>query len=55
MDAARQRVEIFDARVPHFGIRIGDTVDAYLARQGKARKISFVLYVRFFAGRREGV
>jgi integrase len=45
-----QRVEVFDARVPGFGIRISDTVDADSARRGKAGKISFMLYARFSSG-----
>jgi integrase len=46
-----QRVEVFDARVPGFGIRISDTKDVDPARRGKAGKISFMLYARFSAGR----
>ena len=45
-----QRVEVFDARVPGFGIRISDTKDADPARRGKAGKISFMLYARFSPG-----
>jgi integrase len=45
-----QRVEVFDARVPGFGIRISDSVDADPARRGKAGKVSFILYARFSAG-----
>ncbi len=45
-----QRVEVFDSRVPGFGIRISDTKDADPARRGKAGKISFVLYARFSSG-----
>ena len=45
-----QRVEVFDARVPGFGIRISDTKDVDPARRGKAGKISFMLYARFSAG-----
>ena len=45
-----QRVEVFDSRVPGFGIRICDIKDADPARRGKAGKISFVLYARFSPG-----
>ena len=45
-----QRVEVFDARVPGFGIRISDTKDADPARRGKAGRITFILYARFAAG-----
>jgi integrase len=45
-----QRVELFDSRVPGFGIRVGDIVDADPSRRGKAGKISFILYARFSAG-----
>jgi len=44
-----QRVEVFDARVPGFGIRISDTKDSDPARRGKAGRISFILYARFAA------
>jgi hypothetical protein len=37
----RQRVEVFEARLPGFGIRISDTVDADPAQRGKAGRISF--------------
>jgi Arm DNA-binding domain len=42
-----QRVEVFDTRVPGFGIRISNTEDTDPARRGKAGKITFVLYARF--------
>src|ERR1700730_2631679 len=42
-----QRVELWDSRVPGFGVRISDIKDADPARRGKAGKISFVLYARF--------
>jgi integrase len=45
-----QRVEVFDARLPSFGIRISDTKDADPARRGKAGKITFILYARFAPG-----
>jgi integrase len=45
-----QRVEVFDSRVPGFGVRIGDHVDADPARRGKAGKVSFILYARFATG-----
>ena len=45
-----QRVEVFDARLPGFGIRISDAKDADPARRGKAGKITFILYARFAPG-----
>ena len=45
-----QRVEVFDARLPCFGIRISDAKDADPARRGKAGKITFVLRARFLSG-----
>ncbi len=45
-----QRVEVFDARLPGFGIRINDAVDADPARRGKAGRISFILFTRFAVG-----
>ena len=45
-----QRVEVFDARLPGFGIRISDTKDADPARRGKAGRITFVLFTRFAPG-----
>ncbi len=45
-----QRVEVFDSRLPGFGVRISDTKDADPARRGKAGRINFVLYARFGAG-----
>jgi integrase len=45
-----QRVEVFDARLPGFGIRISDAVDADPARRGKAGKITFILRARFSSG-----
>jgi integrase len=45
-----QRVEVFDARLPCFGIRISDAKDADPARRGKAGKITFILYARFAPG-----
>jgi len=44
------RVEVFDARLPCFGIRISDAKDADPARRGKAGKITFILYARFAPG-----
>ena len=41
-----QRVEVFDTRVPGFGIRISDAEDTNPARRGKAGKITFILYAR---------
>jgi hypothetical protein len=34
-----QRVEVFDPRLPGFGIRISDTVDAGTTRQGRAHQL----------------
>jgi integrase len=45
-----QRVEVFDARLPGFGIRVSDTKDADPARRGRAGRITFVLFTRFSAG-----
>ena len=45
-----QRVEVWDSRLPGFGIRITDAVDADPARRSKAGRISFVLFTRFAAG-----
>jgi integrase len=42
-----QRVELWDSRVPGFGVRVSDAVDADPARRGKAGKIAFILYARF--------
>jgi integrase len=44
------RVEVFDVRLPGFGIRISDTKDADPARRGKAGKVTFILYARFAPG-----
>jgi integrase len=48
--ASGQRVEVWDARLPGFGIRISDTKDAHPSRRGKAGRIIFVLYCRFAPG-----
>ena len=45
-----KRVEVFDARLPCFGIRISDAKDADPARRGKAARIAFILYARFAPG-----
>ena len=45
-----QRVEVFDARLPGFGLRVTDAVDVDPARRGKAGKISFILFTRFSPG-----
>ena len=45
-----QRVEVWDSRVPGFGVRINDTKDADPARRGKAGRITFVLYARYSPG-----
>ena len=45
-----QRVELFDTRVPGFGVRISDTEDSNPARRGKAGKLTFILYARFSPG-----
>ena len=41
-----KRVELFDTRVPGFGVRISDTEDSNPARRGKAGKLTFILYAR---------
>ena len=46
-----KRDEVFDARLPGFGVRISDTKDADPARRGKAGKITFILFTRFASGR----
>ena len=45
-----QRVEVFDTRIPGFGVRISDTEDDDPARRGEAGKITFLLYARFSPG-----
>ena len=45
-----QRVEVFDARLPGFGLRVTDAVDVDPARRGKAGKITFILFARFSPG-----
>jgi hypothetical protein len=45
-----QRDEVWDARLPGFGIRITDAKDADPARRGKAGKITFMLRARFSTG-----
>lgn len=40
-----ERYEIWDSRMPGFGVRVGD--DADKARAGKAGRIAFILYTRF--------
>jgi hypothetical protein len=45
-----QRVEVYDARLSGFGIRVSDTKDEDPARRGKAGRITFVLYARFTPG-----
>jgi len=45
-----QRVEVFDSRVPGFGVRISDTEDTDPARRGKAGKITFLVYGTLLAG-----
>ncbi|MET4036512.1 integrase [Bradyrhizobium sp. JR7.2] len=42
-----QRDEVWDSRLPGFGIRITDAKDADPARRGKAGKVTFVLRARF--------
>ena len=44
-----QRIEVFDTRVPGFGIRVSDSKDSDPARRGKAGRITFMLYARFTA------
>jgi integrase len=49
--AARgQRVEVYDVRLPGFGIRISDMKDADPSRRGKAGRVTFILYSRFSPG-----
>lgn len=45
-----QRVEVYDARLPGFGIRVSDTNDVDPSRRGKARRVTFILYCRFTPG-----
>jgi integrase len=49
-DDGTERVEIYDSKVPGFGVRIGDAEDKDPSRRGKAGRITFVLYARFSAG-----
>lgn len=42
-----QRIEIYDARLPGFGIRVSDVRDADPSRRGRAGRIAFILYSRF--------
>jgi integrase len=42
---AGDRYEIWDTKLPGFGVRVGDEVDA--GRPGKAGRIAFVLYARY--------
>src|SRR5450631_1131845 len=39
------RFEIWDTKLPGFGVRVGDDVDK--TRPGKAGRITFVLYARY--------
>ena len=45
-----QRVEVYDARLPGFGIRVSDTNDVDPSRRGKAGRVTFILYCRFTPG-----
>jgi integrase len=45
-----QRVEVWDTKVPGFGVRVSDIEDRDPQRRGKAGRISFMLYTRFAAG-----
>ena len=47
-----QRIEVFDARVPGFGIRVSDSdsKSADPARRRKAGRVTFMLFARFSAG-----
>ena len=45
-----QRIEIWDTRVPGFGVRVSDTEDKDPQRRGKAGRITFQLYARFLSG-----
>src|SRR5665647_1493399 len=42
-----ERYEVWDTRLPGFGVRVGD--DADKARPGKAGRITFILYTRYGA------
>jgi hypothetical protein len=39
-----QRIEVFDARVPGFGIRVSDSKDGDPARRGKAGRITLAAH-----------
>ena len=41
---------MYDARLPGFGVRVGDANDADPSRRGKAGRVTFVLYCRFTPG-----
>jgi integrase len=43
--AAAARYEIWDTKLPGFGVRVGDDTDK--ARPGKAGRIAFILYTRY--------
>lgn len=45
-----ERVEVFDTRIPGFGIRVTDLKDADPSRRGKAGRIYFILRARFLSG-----
>ena len=47
---AGTRLEVWDAGVAGFGIRIHDLEDANPSRRGKAGRITFMLYARFTRG-----
>jgi integrase len=42
---ATQRYEVWDTKLPGFGVRVGDEADA--GRPGKAGRIAFILYARY--------
>jgi integrase len=42
---AGKRFEVWDTKLPGFGVRVGDEIDT--ARPGKAGRIAFVLYARY--------
>ena len=44
------RAEVWDGRLPGFGIRVYDSRDTDPARRGKAGRIVFILYARFARG-----
>jgi integrase len=45
-----KRVEVYDARLPGFGVRVSDNEDGDPSRRGKAGRVAFILYCRFTPG-----